>query len=132
MVNSIESDRLSRLIDRKIKLYREKQAANPEDPALKYLNSEITFLRDDILPIVLCETTVDYSEIRDYMTRTMRKVEERPALARKATDLLIHFHLRDAKEGSKPIAAYASNMGHQDQFCTELYINYEEALLYPL
>lgn len=132
MINSIESDRLSKLIDRKLKLYREKQDADPDDPALKYLNSEITFLRDQILPIVLCETTVNYSELRDYMTRTMRKVEERPTLARTATDLLIHFHLKDPKEGKQPIVAYASNMGHQRQFCTEMFIDDKEALTYPL
>lgn len=132
MINSIESERLERLIKRKTASYNKMKAEDPENPALKFLNSEITFLRDDILPIILTNTTVDYSEIRDYVTRCMRKLENHPAAARTATDMLIHFHLKEAREDKKPIVVCFSNIGHQRQFVADLFVDNREALSYPL
>ena len=132
MINSLESDRLQRLIDRKEASYKKLKEEDPDNPALKFLNSEITLLRDEIMPIILSNTTVDYSEIRNFVTQSMRRLESRPNAARKATDLLIHFHLKEPKEGEQPVVACFSNIGHQRQFVTELYVDNKQALSYPL
>jgi hypothetical protein len=139
MINSIESDRLQRLIDRKEASYKKMKEEDPNNPALKYLNSEITFLRDEILPIILCDTVTDYVEIRNFVTNCFRKLERRPVAAKNATDILIHFHLKDnptlvPKGGNEPIpmAAYFSNMRHEQQFTTELYVNNKKVFPYPL
>ena len=121
MINSIESERLERLIERKEKHYEKLKAEKPDDPALLYLNSEITFLRGSILPIVLCNTTVDYSEIRNHVTRTIRSLERHP-LARRINDLLIHFHLKDPGIVT-PLAALSSNLRITDTIVTDLEIN---------
>lgn len=131
MINSIESDRLQRLIDRKTDQYNNIKSKDPDNKALLYLNSEITLLRDAIMPIVLCNTTVDYAEIRDFVTKTMRRLEERKSLAKNATDIVFHFHIKNPEPGKPYIAAKASNM--QDRLNTfDVQINYEQALIYPL
>lgn len=106
MINSLESQQLDSLIKQKIKRYKEIQEKEPDNPALLYLNSEITFLRDVIMPIILEQTTVDYSELRTFVTRSLRKLEHHP-LARKTTDLIIHLHLKDPD--GKNVAAISSN-----------------------
>ena len=121
MINSIESERLTRLIERKEKHYQKLKAEKPDDPALLYLNSEITFLRDEILPIVLTNTTVDYSEIRDYVTRSMRKLERHP-LCRKTNDILFHFHLKDSGL-ENPVVAFATNMRMEDTILFDFSVN---------
>lgn len=106
MINSLESQQLDSLIKQKTKRYKEIQEKEPDNPALLYLNSEITFLRDVIMPIILEQTTVDYSELRTFVTRSLRKLEQHP-LARKTTDLIIHLHLKDPD--GKNVAAISSN-----------------------
>lgn len=131
MINSIESERLQRLIDRKLESYNKMKEEDPENKALLYLNSEITLLRDVIMPIVLCNTTIDYSEIRDFVTTTMRKVERNRNLAKMATDLVLHFHLKNPEPGKQYIVAKASNM--EDRLnLFDIQINYEQAIIYPI
>ena len=143
MINSVESDRLQNLIDRKTAQYEKLKAEDPDNKALLYLNSEITLLRDTIMPIVLCNTTVDYAEIRDFVTRSMRKLENHRNAARNASDLLIHFHIKEPvfipkKDGKPltedpvPLTVYFSNIGHDRQFTPELFIDNKESLCYPL
>lgn len=121
MINSLESERLERLIENKERRYQKLKAEKPDDPALLYLNSEITFLRESILPIVLCNTTVDYTEIRNHVTRSLRSLE-RHHLARSFNDILIHFHLKDSGI-VKPLAALSSNLRSNDTIVTDLEIN---------
>lgn len=129
MINSIESERLQRLIDRKTAQYEKLKSEDPENKALLYLSSEITLLRDTIMPIVLCNTTVDYSEIRDFVTKSIRRLEKLP-LGRKVNDLVLHFHLKDAGE-TKPIAAFASNMRYSDAIFIDMMINEKPESIYP-
>lgn len=128
MINSIESERLDRLIRQKVKRYKELQEEDPDNAALPYLNSEITFLRDSIMPIVLAETTVDYSEIRNFVTRSLRSLENHP-LARKTSDLLLHIHLKDPD--GEPLAAVARSHD-PDKIEAEVYVNFEKAKMYHL
>lgn len=129
MINSIESERLQRLIDRKTAQYEKLKSEDPENKALLYLSSEITLLRDTIMPIVLCNTTVDYSEIRDFVTRSIRRLEKLP-LGRKVNDLVLHFHLKDSGV-TKPIAAFASNMRSIDTIFIDMMINEKPESIYP-
>lgn len=121
MFNSIESERLQRLIDLKTAQYEKLKSNDPDNKALLYLSSEITLLRDTIMPIVLCNTTVDYSEIRNHVTQTIRSLERHP-LARRINDLLIHFHLKDPGIVT-PLAALSSNLRITDTIVTDLEIN---------
>ena len=131
MINSVESDRLQNLIDRKTAQYDKMKSENPDNKALLYLNSEITLLRDVIMPIVLCNTTVDYSEIQNFVITKMRRIEYNRNLAKTVTDMIFHFHIRNPEPGKRYIAAKASNMPSRlNDFSVN--INYEEALIYPL
>lgn len=131
MINSIESERLQNLIDRKMASYEKLKATDSDNPALKFLNSEITFLRDTIMPIVLCNTTVDYSEMRNFFTLAMRKIEKRPVAAKTVTDILMHYHIKNPEPGKQYIVAKASNMEERLNMF-EATINYEPAIIYPL
>lgn len=131
MINSIESERLQRLIDRKTAQYEKLKSEDPENKALLYLSSEITLLRDTIMPIVLCNTTVDYSEIRDFVTLSMRRIENRKNLAKRTTDLLLHFHIKNPNPGDPYVVAKASNI--EDRLSMfDATINYEQAIVYTL
>lgn len=96
MINSIESERLQRLIDRKTAQYEKLKSEDPEKKALLYLSSEITLLRDTIMPIVLTNTVYDYTEIRNFVTKSMRRIENSPH-AKEATDIMFHFRLKDTE-----------------------------------
>lgn len=121
MINSIESERLQRLIDRKLETYERLKKEDPDNKALPYLNSEIMLLRDTIMPIVLSNTTIDYAEIRNFVTKSMRAVEKHP-MARRFNDLLLHVHLKDAGI-AKPILAFSSNLRPEDTIMTDFEIN---------
>jgi hypothetical protein len=130
MINSIESDRLQRLIDRKEASYKKMKEEDPDNPALKYLNSEITLLRDEILPIILCNTVTDYVEIRNFVTKSLRKLERHP-LARSTNDLLVHIHLKDSGV-DKPLAALASNLSARDVIINDIMINEMPRAIWPM
>lgn len=130
MINSLESERLDRLIKNKVERYKKLKEEDPDNPALLYLNSEITFLRDSIMPIVLAETTVDYSEIRNFVTRTIRSLENHP-LSRRTTDVILHIHLKQPESGKKPLAAIAQSHD-KNEIDAELYVNFDLAQQYSL
>lgn len=96
MINSIESERLQKLIDYKISTYKKLKEENPDSKALLYLNGEITLLRDMIMPIVLTNTVYDYAEIRNFITKSMRRIENSHH-AKEATDIMFHFRLKDTE-----------------------------------
>jgi hypothetical protein len=107
MINSMESDRLQKLIDFKRSQYMKKKESNPDDPALKYINSEVALLAEEILPIILENTTFEYRDIRNFITRIMRKAERHPK-AKEITDLRIHIKIKDPEPGERPVLALAS------------------------
>lgn len=112
----------------KSKRYQDLKKKDPDNVALPYLNSEITFLRDIILPIILSNTTVDYAEIRNFVTRSLRELESHP-LAKKTTDLLLHIHLKDP-EGMAITAM--SRTCENDYLDMQLYVNFEKSYQYDL
>lgn len=128
MINSIESERLETLIRNKTKRYREIKEKDPENVALPYLNSEITFLRDSILPVVLENTTVDYSEIRNFVTRSLRKLESHP-LARKTTDVVLHIHLKEPEGMAYTALAHSHDKDYLD---IQLYVNFDKSHLFEI
>lgn len=132
MINSIETERLERLINRKKQQLQKLKSESPDNKAILYLNSEITFLEDSIMPILLADTTVDYMEIRNFITRSMRELERYKVVARKATELVLHFHLKDQAPGDDPLAVCFSNIGMSRQFVTDLYVDNHEAMILPL
>ena len=121
MINSIESERLQRLIDRKQETYNKLKEEDPDNKALQYLNSEITLLRDTIMPIVLSNTTVEYSEIKDFVIRSMRKFE-RHANRQRFGDVLFHVHLKDSGI-TRPVCGFSSNMRMTDTIVPNIMIN---------
>ena len=132
MINSIETERLERLIERKRLQLEKLKAESPENKAILYLNSEITFLEDSVLPILLNDTTVDYMEIRNFITLSLRDLERNRNVAKKATEFVVHFHLRDAQPGEDPLAVCVSNIGLHRQFVSDLYVDNHKALILPL
>lgn len=106
MINSIETERLERLIRDKILRYNKLKEEDTDNKALPYLNSEITFLQESILPIMLCNTTVDYMEMRNFMTSALRNLENHN-MSRLTTDLLIHIHLHDPAPAKGHVFALA-------------------------
>lgn len=132
MINSIETERLERLIERKRLQLEKLKAESPENKAILYLNSEITFLEDSVLPILLNDTTVDYMEIRNFITLSLRDLERNRNVAKKATEFVVHFHLRDTQPGEDPLAVCVSNIGLHRQFVSDLYVDNHKAQILPL
>lgn len=69
MIDSFESEKLQKLIENK-KEFLKKQKS---DFASKKLQEEILFLQNDILPIVLSETTILYNDINRYVTEKIQQ-----------------------------------------------------------
>lgn len=130
MYNSFAYERLIKLIDYKLKRYNELAASNPDSKALRYMDEEIKFLQETILPIVLDNTTVTYREIRDFVTKSMSTIENHP-LSKRTNDLLFHFHMRDSGY-EQPLALMATNMRHTDILAFDLEINQVSEQILPV
>jgi len=65
--DSFESEELKKLIDNKKKFF----AKQTNKTAAQYLQKEILFLQNEILPVILNNTTIFHYEAVKYLTRTL-------------------------------------------------------------
>ncbi len=107
--HSIESERLARIINEKVKYYNKLYRQDPENQYLTILNSEITFLRDIIMPIVLQNTTVLYSGLCHHVVTAMREMEGRDDKER-FCGVMLYYQTRQPNPGQIPFVAMASNV----------------------
>jgi len=107
--HSLESERLERIINEKVKYYNKLYRQDPENQYLTLLNSEITFLRDIIMPIVLQNTTVLYSGLCHHVVTAMREMEGRDDKDR-FSGVLLYYQTRKPTPGQIPFVAMASNV----------------------
>ena len=68
LLDSIESEALKKMIDDKKKFYH-KQVAAGNTRAAQFLQDEIMFLENDILPLVLQNSNIAHWEIAKYIIR---------------------------------------------------------------
>ena len=73
MIESFESEKLTRLIDNKLNYLK---TLDPKSTHAMILQEEVMFLKNTILPIVLNETTILYSESQRYFTRKLTQAIE--------------------------------------------------------
>lgn len=86
MIDSFESEKLEKLIDNK----KDFLAKQTNEFAKKKLQEEIMFLENDILPIVLTETTILFSDVNRYVTEKIRQ-----AIKIECDAMLLLIPLRD-------------------------------------
>lgn len=86
MIDSFESEKLQKLIDNK----KDFLAKQTNEFAKKKLQEEIMFLENDILPIVLTETTILFSDVNRYVTEKIRQ-----AIKMECDAMLLLIPLRD-------------------------------------
>lgn len=95
MIDSFESEQLYKLIQEK-----EKELNRPKPEfAQKKLQKEILFLKNDILPIVLQETTLLFSEITKHLNT---KILE--AVQANANAIVVVIPLKDSNDNTIKIA----------------------------
>lgn len=111
MHNSVETMQLERLIARKKEYYNKWVKMDPNAPGLRDLNSEITFLSDTILPLLLMRTTVYYNELSQFVTQSRRKLEAvEEKTGKKANAILLYYELQaPAEKNEIPLIAMDSN-----------------------
>lgn len=100
MTNSWESEKLEKLIEKKLKDFERPKP----DFAQKELQAEILFLKNEILPIVLSETTILFSEITKHLTS---KIYE--AIDKGANIAVVVIPLTDSNDGSLRVATVNPN-----------------------
>ncbi|MBO4654932.1 MAG: hypothetical protein J5644_05250 [Bacteroidales bacterium] len=128
---SLESERLSRIINEKEAYYRKLFRQDPGNQYLTILNSEITFLRDIIMPIILQNTTVLYSEISSHVTKAMRAIEKRQD-KEKFCGVLLYYQIHKPEPGSTPRIAFASNIRTYNEVYVDLEMNGRHSLVTPV
>lgn len=101
---SLESERLQKLIDREVKELRR----DKPDWAQKNLQSKILFLKNEILPIVLRNTTLLYGEIVKFLETKIRE-----AVNLECNDIIIVINLSEQKDEVRRIGTVIpdSNIG---------------------
>lgn len=106
--HSIESEKLAAIIDEKTKYYNKLYRQDPGNQYLTLLNSEITFLRDIIMPIVLMNTTLLYSGLLNLVCTSMREIEGMKN--RELFDgVIMYYQIREPRWNDIPVLALASN-----------------------
>ena len=97
--SSFEAEELQKLINNKISFYNKLE----NETAKKFLQKEILFLRDEILPIVYKNTSVLFSEIAKYSIKSFEKANKY-----NANGVLIYIPIKD-KYKEKPRIAVANS-----------------------
>lgn len=100
--DSIQSEALKKLIDEKIKYYQSQLKAG-NHKAAQYMQKEIVFLRDEILPLVLHNSSIHHWELASY---TIRNFEA--AVKFECNGLLIYIPTAKVTYDDQPIIAIAN------------------------
>ena len=95
MIDSFESEQLYKLIQEKMEFFKKSKS----EFAQKKLQKEILFLKNDILPIVLQETTLLFSEITKHLNT---KILE--AVQANANAIVVVIPLKDSNDNTIKIA----------------------------
>ena len=128
--HSIESERLERIINEKVKYYNKLYRQDTGNQYLKILNSEITFLRDIIMPIVL-NTTVLYSGLAHFLTTAMRAMEGKDD-KEKFCGVMMYYQTHEPDTNEIPRVAVASNVKTYPHYYFNLLIDGKPALPLPV
>ena len=99
-----EAHRLKKLIDNK-KTFLAK--LEPSTMQYKHLLSEIEFLEQDILPMILSKNLYLH-EINKFVMQKFNSLANHPE-PQQFCGLLLYYHFNDPEIGEKPMAAFASN-----------------------
>lgn len=99
-----EAHRLKKLIDNK-KAFLAK--LEPSTMQYKHLLSEIEFLEQDILPMILSKNLYLH-EINKFVMQKFNTLANHPE-PQQFCGLLLYYHFKDPEIGEKPMAAFASN-----------------------
>lgn len=111
-IDSYESERLRDMIDRKEQYYRQKVDEGATKKHLQALQSEITFLKNYILPIVLRSTVIEHSEFVRYAISSYDN-----AIQKNCNGLLIYQPIKN-DYSDQPIIGIA-NLRQLDEFGTQ-------------
>ena len=95
MTESYELEKLNKLIQEKMEFFKKSKS----EFAQKKLQKEILFLKNDILPIVLQETTLLFSEITKHLNT---KILE--AVQANANAIVVVIPLKDSNDNTIKIA----------------------------
>lgn len=126
MNNSIETQKLSQLIADKKQQYIKLKKYDPNSPAVAQLESEVTFLQDTVLPLLLMKTTIFYNSLNIFVTKALRKLEEGgQEIVNKTNGILLYYEFKapPSKEAT-PVIAFDSNRYLYDtglQFGAQIY-----------
>lgn len=111
-IDSYESERLRDVIARKEAYYRQKQSDGTGEKHLKAMQSELMFLKDYILPIVLRSTVIEHLEFVRYAVSSYDN-----AIQKGCNGLLIYQPIK-SDYSEQPIIGIA-NLRQLDKFGTQ-------------
>lgn len=101
-IDSYESERLRDMIKRKEDFYKQKQNDGVSEKYLQAMQSEIMFLKNYILPIVLRSTGIEHSEFVRYVTNALGN-----AVQKDCNGLLIYQPIKEDYVG-RPLVGIAN------------------------
>lgn len=114
--HSLETEKLAELIAEKKRYYNKLYRQDPENQYLTILNSEIAFLQNTIMPILLMRTTYLYEELAMFLTKAMRELEGSD-LSGKVNGVLLYLQTKEPKPNQPFLpVAIASNTKYFGSF----------------
>lgn len=130
--HSLETEKLAELIAEKKRYYNKLYLQDSENQYLTILNSEIAFLQNTIMPILLMRTTYLYEELAMFLTKAMRELEESD-LCGKVNGVLLYLHTKEPKPNQPYIqVAFASNTKNFGDLCLDFNVGDRPAITYPV
>ncbi len=129
--NSLETEKLAELIREKKRYYNKLYRQDSENQYLRLLNSEITFLENTVMPLLLMKTTILYSGLSHYMTMAMREMEVRKDRDR-FCGVLMYFQTHQLNDKELPLVAVASNRKMTPDHMINMTVDGKQAVTLPV
>lgn len=128
IIESYEVKRLKKLIEGK-KAYLQK--IDKEKPQADFLQKEILFLENNILPIILNDTTILHNEITKNVNFILNKVSQSNVSGR-TNGILIYYHFNSDFKNDMPFVSFSSNINTVKDICIDMSLMGKESLIYPI
>lgn len=130
--HSLETEKLAELIAEKKRYYNKLYRQDSENQYLTILNSEIAFLQNTVMPILLMRTTYLYGELSNFLTKAMRELEG-SELAGRVNGVLLYIQTKEPKKHQPFIpVAFASNVKYFGGFGIECSLGDTPVITYPI
>jgi len=128
IIESYEVKKLKKLIEGK-KAYLQK--IDKDKPHAKFLQEEILFLENNILPTFLSNTTIFHNEITKNVNFILNK-SSTSNISHRFNGIMIYYHFNSDFKNDMPFIALGSNINTAKDIIFDMSLMGKESFIYPI